>query len=66
MLNGRRYVYIKYLSSKRNIQIVWVPNIFLVGLEQLKDDKIQKESLYKKTQKSEKLKGLYLNIFPII
>ena len=66
MLNGRRYVYIKYLSSKRNIQIVWVPNIFLVGLEQLKDDKIQKESLIKKTHKSEKLKGLYLNIFPII
>lgn len=58
-------IYLKYLSRKRNIKIVWVPNKFLLGLEQLKDNITQEKALYKINIK-EKLNDMYLNIFPVI
>lgn len=33
-------IYLKYLSRKRNIKIVWVPNKLLLGLKQLKGKKL--------------------------
>ena len=59
-------IYLKYLSRKRNIKIVWVPNNIFLGLEQLKYIKNQKEVLYKKIIKTEKLNDICLEIFPII
>ena len=59
-------IYIKYLSRKRNIKIVWVPNNFSLGLKQLNDNKTQKEALFKINLKGEKLNNVYLKIFPII
>jgi len=58
-------IYLKYLSRKRNIKIVWVPNKFLLGLEQLKDNKTIKEALHKKNI-IEKLSNACLQIFPVI
>ena len=58
-------IYLKYLSRKRNIKIVWVPNKFLLGLEQLKDNKTIKEALHKKNI-IEKLNNACLQIFPVI
>ena len=59
-------IYIKYLSRKKNIKIVWVPNRFLLGLMELKDKKTQRNALYKKNVKGEKLNDVYLKIFPVI
>ena len=58
-------MYLKYLSRKRNIKILWVPNKFLLGLEQIKFFKNKKEILYKRII-NEKLNDICLRIFPII
>ena len=58
-------MYLKYLSRKRNIKILWVPNKFLLGLEQIKFFKNKKEILYKRIR-NEKLNDICLRIFPII
>ena len=55
-------IYLKYLSRKRNIKILWVPNKFLLGLKQLKY--IKNHTLYKR--KIEKLNNKCLHYFPII
>ena len=59
-------IYLKYLSRKRNVKIVWVPNKSLIGLEQLKDNITQKNALYKRNLKGNKLNDVYLKIFPVI
>ena len=59
-------IYLKYLSRKKNIKIVWVPNKFLLGLEKLIDNQTQKEALYKRNKKVEKLNDQCIHIFPII
>ena len=59
-------VYIKYLSRKRNIKIVWVPNKFLEGLEQIEYTKSKDNKLFKEIKKVEILRDKYINIFPII
>ena len=59
-------IYLKYLSRKKNIKIVWVPNKFLLGLEKLKDNQTQKEALYKRNIKVEKLNKQCIHIFPIV
>jgi hypothetical protein len=56
-------VYLKYLSRKKNIKIVWVPNKNMLGLKQIKDKITQKKALYKKNVK---LNDLYIHTFPII
>lgn len=38
-------IYLKYLSRKRNIKIVWVANKYLLGMGQIKDDKIKKNDI---------------------
>ena len=58
-------IYLKYLSRKRNIKIVWVPNKFLLGLYQLKDNETQKDALFKNNQKGKILNDVYLRIFNI-
>ena len=59
-------IYLKYLSRKNNIKIVWVPNKNMLGLSQIKDNKTQKHALYKKNIKGKKLNDKCLSIFPII
>ena len=59
-------IYLKYLSKKRNIKIVWVPNKYSAGLEQVKYIKNKKSILYKRIVKKEKLYDICLHIFPII
>ena len=59
-------IYVKYLSRKRNIKIVWVPNKFPLGLEQIKDKITQKDALFKLNVKEGKFNDFYLHIFPII
>ena len=59
-------IYLKYLSKKRNIKIVWTPNKFLLGLKQLKDIKNQKDALFKGNIKGKILNSTCLQIFPII
>ena len=58
-------IYIKYLSRKRNIKIVWIPNNFCLGLKQLQRNKTSKQSLYKK-KINEKLKDKNFSIYPIV
>ena len=59
-------IYVKYLSRKRNIKIVWVPNKFPLGLEEMKDKTTQKDALFKLNTKGGKFNDFYLNIYPII
>ena len=59
-------IYLKYLSRKRNIKIVWVPNKFVTGLKQLKDNKTQKKALYKINIEDKNLNDECLDIFPVI
>ena len=59
-------IYIKFLSRKRNIKIVWVPNKFPSGLERIKDKTTQKDALFKLKTKKGKFNDFYLHIFPII
>lgn len=59
-------IYLKYLSRKRNIKIVWVPNKYMLGLEKINDNKTQEEALYKRNIKGEKLNDLCLDIFSVI
>lgn len=59
-------IYLKYLSRKRNIKIVWVPNRFVFGLEKLNDNKTQKNALYKNNMENENLNDKCINIFPVI
>ena len=59
-------IYLKYLSRKKNIKIVWVPNKFLLGLEQLKHNTTQKDALNKRNRQHKKFYDICLNIFPII
>ena len=58
-------IYIKYLSRKRYIKIVWVPNNFSLGIKQIKTKKVQR-SMFKSYIKLEKFIERYLKIFPII
>ena len=58
-------IYIKYLSRQRNIKIIWVPNKYQLGLEQLNNNKVIKYISTKKN-KIEKYKDAYLKIFPIL
>ena len=55
-------IYLKYLSRKRNIKIVWVPNNHLLGTKQLKD----KYALYLRNAKTGNLNDLCLKIFNVI
>ena len=59
-------IYLKYLSRKRNVKIVWVPNRFIFGLEKLNDTKTQKNALYKNNMENENLNDKCLQIFPVI
>ena len=59
-------IYLKYLSRKRNIKIVWVPNKFLLGLQQFKDNQTQNNALYKNNIKGEKLNDVCLQIFSVV
>ena len=59
-------IYLKYLSRKRNIKIVWVPNKFVLGLKRLNDNKTQKYALYKYNIKNILLNDKCLHIFPVI
>ena len=55
-------IYIKYISRKRNIKIVWVPNNHLLGLKQLRD----KYALYIRNAKFGNLNDICLKTFKII
>ena len=55
-------IYLKYLSRKKNIKIVWVPNNYLLGLKQLND----KYALYIKNAKVGNLNDICLKIFNVI
>ena len=59
-------IYLKYLSRKRNVKIVWVPNKFVFGLKRLNDNKTQKKALYKNNMENKNLNDLCLQIFPVI
>ena len=59
-------IYLKYLSRKKNIKIVWVPNNYSLGIKQLNDSKTQKTALFKLNLKGKKLNDLYIQMFPII
>ncbi len=56
-------IYIKYLSRKRNIKIVWSPNKIL---EESKDLVSQSKKPYKRNKKDYLFNDTILNIFPII
>ena len=55
-----------YLSRKKNIKIVWVPNNYTLGIKLIKDCRTQKKGLFKLNVKGKKLNDLYLQMFPII
>ena len=59
-------IYIKYLSRKRNIKIVWSPNKIVENLEISNNNESQTKKLYKRDKKNASLNEKYLNIFPII
>ena len=59
-------IYVNYLSSKRNIKIVWVPNKFPLGLEKIKDKTTKKDTLFQLNKKGGKFNDCYLNNFPVI
>ena len=59
-------IYIKYLSRKNNIKIVWVPNKFPMGLGTINDKKNENTPLFKINVQGKKLNDYYLKIFPII
>ena len=59
-------IYIKYLSRKNNIKIVWVPNKFPMGLDTIKDKKNENTPLFKINVLDKKLNDYYLKIFTII
>lgn len=59
-------IYLKYLSKKKNIRIVWVPNNFSFGLKQIKDFKNQKYDLYKIKRKRDRFNDDCLKIYPFI
>lgn len=58
-------IYIKYLSLKRNIKIIWVPNKFCSGVEQLTYNNNQKNILNMKNR-IEKLNVSCINLFKLI
>ncbi len=58
-------IYIKYLSRRRYIKIVWVPNNFSLGSKQIISKKAQRKS-FKSYIMLEKYIEEYLKIFPII
>ena len=55
-------IYLKYLSRKKNIKIVWVPNNHLLGIKQLKD----KYALYMRNAKVGNLNDICQKIFNVI
>ena len=55
-------IYLKHLSMKKNIQIIWVPNNFSLGLEKIVDNNSKKYELKKK---NDKIKDYYLKKFPL-
>ena len=57
---GANDIYIKYLSTKRNIKIKWVPNKFPLGL------KLMKDNITEKIKRNKRYRKRCLNIFPII
>ena len=59
-------IYLKYLSRKRNIKIVWVPNQFVTGQEQLTDIKTQRKALYNINVIGKRLNNVCLKIFSVI
>ena len=59
-------IYLKYLSRKKNIKIVWVPNEFCIGKAQLKDKNTQRNALYNINVKGRRLNDIYLKRFPVI
>ena len=59
-------IYLKYLSRKKNIKTVWVPNKFVFGLKQLNDSKTQKNALYNNNGLNEMLNDKCIQIFPVI
>ena len=58
-------IYLKYLTRKRNIKIVWVPNKYPLGFEQLNNNKGKKYIITKKNL-IEKFNDACIKIFPII
>ena len=59
-------IYLKYLSRKRNIKIVWVPNQFVTGQKQLTDIKTQRKALYNINVIGKRLNNVCLKIFSVI
>ena len=55
-------IYLKYLSRKKNIKIVWVPNDYLLGIKQLND----KYALYIKNALVGNLNDICLKVFNVI
>ena len=54
-------IYINYLSRKKNIKIVWVPNKYPLGLARIRDE----YALFKMNKEGERLNDAYLKIFPL-
>ena len=59
-------VYLKYLSRKRNIKILWTPNKSLLGLKQISNNSTKEKDFNEINKKTVKNKDSCLNIFPII
>ena len=59
-------IYLKYLSTNRNIKIKWVPNIFPSELYQKNKNKTHNNVIYQKYKNVENIKDICIKIFPII